>query len=57
MASVFGTHRSYHNEPEKSELYRKICELIVASHTNETDDITVLIDVLKDFQDSLKSIL
>lgn len=50
MASVFG-YRSYHNKPEKTNLYKNIQELIMATHQSTKDDKAVLQDILQELGD------
>lgn len=55
MASTF-MDRSYHNQPGKTDLYRRIAAIIQASHTNLKDDLVVIKDIKKDlkkFSDSV----
>ena len=45
MAWSLETAKSYHNNPNQTELYQKIARAIVASHTTEAQDIEVLQDL------------
>ena len=56
MASVFGTIRSYHNQPEKSELYKNISDLILATHQEPKEDLKVVQDIVKDLKKYLKNV-
>ncbi len=55
MASEYLT-RSYHNKPEKTNLYQNIADLIKSSHSDPKDDLEVLEDIHKDLMKFIDSI-
>jgi len=55
MAAVF-MNRSYHNDPEKSNLYQIVAVAIATSHQDPKIDLSVLNDVVKDLKEFIKSL-